>query len=135
MRYRVLSVILAVAHWGLGIVFAFAAWIVGALACDEACYGEGDWSRTHESWQWDGVLVLAVASALLTTAFAIAVFGARIRAAAVFFGLQVGATIAIFAFLVDAEYTTIAPWVPPAVVAVEVVGMLALLVGGKVSDP
>ena len=135
MRYKILSVVLAVAHWGLGIVFAFGAWIIGAMACDEACYGDGDWSRTHESWQWDAVLVLAVAAALLTTAFAIAIFGARIRAATVFFGLQVVATVAIFAFLVDAEYTTIASWVPLAVVATEMLGLLALLVGGKVSDP
>jgi xanthine/uracil permease len=116
-------------------VFAFAAWIVGALACDEACYGDGDRSRTHESWQWRAILVLAVASALLLTAFATAVFGRRIRLAAVLFGLQVAAAVGIFAFLVDAEYWTIRPWVPALVAGVEAVGLLALLTSREVSVP
>ena len=116
-------------------MFAFAAWIVGALACDEACYGDGDWSRTHESWQWRAILVLAVASALLLTAFATAVFGRRIRLAAVLFGLQVAAAVGIFAFLVDSQHVTISPWVPVFVIAAEIVGALALLGSRKVSGP
>jgi hypothetical protein len=124
---RALTVLFA-AHYLVVGVFggAGAAAAASAFKCDDGCSESGDWSRFEDAWQWDALLVVALASSV----FGMLVFaswrrGTGLRLA--LFGVQ-AALLAVTALaFYFSDHVRVSPELALLVGSAEAAGFAAIL--------
>jgi O-antigen/teichoic acid export membrane protein len=101
---RAAGVIGALAYTTLAGATALYAFLVGAFACFEECDSTGEWQEDGSSWQWEAIVFLGVAAAvvaLLVLVLALAVRDQRFSAVALAIHMVVLTTAG--AFIVASE--------------------------------
>jgi hypothetical protein len=127
MRYGI-SVLLALGYWGAATPVSLIAFFVGALSCDDACGGSGDWSRDASAWQWDAIQILAVSLFFASASFLITIARRRPRrgGSLLAYGLQLIVALSLFVLVESAEVTRIAPPLLALALGAEVCALGAL---------
>jgi hypothetical protein len=94
VRY-VAALLLASASWVFsgGVLLAGLVW-GASLRCDESC-GGGEWRRTMDAWQWDGVVALGAIAFLAGTALLFFVWWGRRWLAALAYLVGLGAVLTL----------------------------------------
>jgi hypothetical protein len=101
----VLSAAAALAYLALTLWAAFWIAVWGVFGCYEDCLNEGEWWDHYDAWQWDALVVLALAGALVGLVAVAASFW-NWRAGAVLVGID-GAILAVAAgFLLQTPHFT-----------------------------
>ena len=106
---RAAAVIGALAYAALAGATALYAFLVGAFACFEECDSTGEWQEDGTSWQWDAIVLLGVAAAVVAVVvlvLALVVRDQRFSAVALAIHMAVLATAG--AFIVASETVSVA---------------------------
>lgn len=87
-------------------VVAFGAFIIGAIACDEACFDDvgASWTYRETAWQWDAIMLLGFLQLVVAAVLYLFVISRRRRMCFALVGLQTVSAGALVLLLAGAGW-------------------------------